>query len=38
VKAPPREQVEANVLRLARAAAILDIPTVLTPARNRERD
>jgi nicotinamidase-related amidase len=30
VKAPPREQVEANVVRLARAAAILDIPTLLT--------
>jgi nicotinamidase-related amidase len=30
VKAPPREQVEANVLRLARAAAILDIPVILT--------
>jgi nicotinamidase-related amidase len=30
VKAPPREQVEANVLRLARAAAILDIPAILT--------
>jgi nicotinamidase-related amidase len=30
VKAPPREQVEANVLRLARAAAILDIPAIFT--------
>jgi nicotinamidase-related amidase len=30
VKAPPREQVEANVLRLARAAALLDIPAILT--------
>jgi nicotinamidase-related amidase len=30
VKAPPRDQVEANVLRLARAAAILDIPAILT--------
>jgi nicotinamidase-related amidase len=30
VKAPPREQVEANVLRLARAAALLDIPVILT--------
>jgi nicotinamidase-related amidase len=30
VKAPPPEQVESNVLRLARAAAILDIPTILT--------
>jgi nicotinamidase-related amidase len=28
VKAPPREQVEANVLRLARAAALLDMPIV----------
>jgi nicotinamidase-related amidase len=30
VKAPPREQVETNVLRLARAAALLDIPIILT--------
>jgi nicotinamidase-related amidase len=30
VKAPPREQVEANVLRLARAAAILEIPAIFT--------
>jgi len=30
VKAPPREQVEANVVRLARAAALLDIPVILT--------
>ncbi len=30
VKAPPREDVEANVLRLARAAAILDMPMILT--------
>jgi nicotinamidase-related amidase len=30
VKAPPREQVEANVLRLARAAAILEIPVIFT--------
>src|SRR5919197_4121394 len=30
VKAPPREQVEVNVLRLARAAAILDLPVILT--------
>jgi nicotinamidase-related amidase len=30
VKSPPREQVEANVLRLARAAAFLDIPAILT--------
>jgi nicotinamidase-related amidase len=30
VKSPPREQVEANVLRLARAASLLDIPTIFT--------
>jgi nicotinamidase-related amidase len=30
VKAPPREQVETNVLRLARAAASFEIPTILT--------
>jgi nicotinamidase-related amidase len=30
VKAPPREQVEGNVLRLARAAAILEIPVIFT--------
>jgi nicotinamidase-related amidase len=30
VKAPPRDQVETNVLRLARAAAILDIPAIFT--------
>jgi nicotinamidase-related amidase len=30
VKAPRREEVEANVLRLARAAAILDMPVVFT--------
>ena len=30
VKAPPRDQVEANVLRLARAAALLDMPVVFT--------
>jgi nicotinamidase-related amidase len=30
VKVPPREQVEHNVLRLARAAAILEIPVILT--------
>jgi len=30
VKVPPREQVERNVLRLARAAALLDIPVILT--------
>jgi nicotinamidase-related amidase len=30
VKAPTREEVEANVLRLARGAAVLGIPTVFT--------
>jgi nicotinamidase-related amidase len=30
VKAPRREQLEANVLRLARAAAFLDMPVVFT--------
>jgi len=30
VKAPPRGQVEANVVRLARAAAILDLPVIFT--------
>lgn len=30
VKAPPRAAVEANVVRLARAAALLDIPMVFT--------
>jgi nicotinamidase-related amidase len=30
VKAPPREQVEANVLRLARAAALFDMRVVFT--------
>jgi nicotinamidase-related amidase len=30
VKAPPREQVQANVLRLARAASILNVPAILT--------
>jgi nicotinamidase-related amidase len=30
VKSPPREQVETNVVRLARAAALLDIPAILT--------
>jgi nicotinamidase-related amidase len=30
VQAPPRAEVEANVLRLARAAALLDIPAILT--------
>src|SRR5919199_1632601 len=33
VKVPPRDQVERNVLRLARAAAILDIPVILTPSK-----
>jgi nicotinamidase-related amidase len=33
VKVPPREQVEANVLRLARAAALLDIPIILTTSK-----
>ena len=36
VKSPPPEQVEANVLRLARAAAILDIPAILTTNEERE--
>jgi nicotinamidase-related amidase len=35
VKAPPREQVEANVLRLARAAALLGIPTILTTSEEQ---
>ena len=30
VKTPPRGQVEANVVRLARAAAILDLPVIFT--------
>jgi nicotinamidase-related amidase len=30
VKAPRREQIETNVLRLARAAALLEIPAILT--------
>lgn len=30
VKAPPRDQVELNVHRLARAAAILDMPLIFT--------
>ncbi len=30
VKAPPRGQVETNVVRLARAAAILDLPVIFT--------
>jgi len=35
VKAPPRDQVEANVLRLARAAAILDIPAIFTTSEEQ---
>jgi nicotinamidase-related amidase len=35
VKAPPREQVEANVLRLARAAAILEIPAIFTTSEEQ---
>jgi len=35
VKAPPREQVEANVLRLARAAAILEIPVIFTTSEEQ---
>jgi nicotinamidase-related amidase len=35
VKVPPREQVEANVLRLARAAAILDIPVIFTTSEEQ---
>jgi nicotinamidase-related amidase len=38
VKAPPREQVEANVLRLARAAALLDIPTILTTSEEESQN
>jgi len=30
VKAPPRKEVEVNVCRLARAAAVLDIPLIFT--------
>ena len=30
VKAPPHEEIEANVLRLARAAALLEIPVIFT--------
>ena len=30
MKVPPREAVEANVLRLARPAAILDMPLIFT--------
>jgi hypothetical protein len=38
VKAPPPDQAEANVLRLARAAALLEIPTILTTSEEgRER-
>jgi nicotinamidase-related amidase len=36
VKAPPREQVEANVLWLARAAATFDIPAILTTSEESE--
>jgi len=35
VKAPPRDQVEANVLRFARAAALLEIPTILTTSEEK---
>jgi nicotinamidase-related amidase len=35
VKAPPRDQVEANVLRLARAAALLEIPAILTTSEEK---
>ena len=38
VKAPPRDQVEANVLRLARAAAILDIPVILTTSEEKSEN
>ena len=38
VKAPPRHQVEANVLRLARAAAILDIPVILTTSEEKSEN
>jgi len=36
VKVPPRDQVEANVVRLARAAAILDLPSSSRPARRMD--
>jgi nicotinamidase-related amidase len=36
VKAPPREQVEANVLRLARAAANLGIPVIFTTSEEAQ--
>jgi nicotinamidase-related amidase len=32
---PPREQVEANVLRLARAAAILEVPAIFTTSEEQ---
>jgi nicotinamidase-related amidase len=35
VKSPPRDQVEANVLRLARAAALLDIPAIFTTSEEQ---
>jgi nicotinamidase-related amidase len=35
VKAPPRDEVETNVLRLARAAAILDIPAIFTTSEEQ---
>jgi hypothetical protein len=35
VKAPPPDQAEANVLRLARAAALLEIPTILTTSEEK---
>jgi nicotinamidase-related amidase len=38
VKAPPREQVEATVLRLARAAALLDMPVVFTTSEEDGRN
>lgn len=36
VKAPPREQVEANVLRLARAATALGIPAIFTTSAENQ--
>ena len=38
VKSPPREQVEANVLRLARAAALLEIPVILTTSEEQSEN
>src|SRR5947199_9965380 len=38
VKAPPREQVEANVVRLARGAAVLDIPAILTTSEEESEN